>query len=571
MSNRNEDKAIEAERTELISISNGKPQGDLQVARPVYRQEELHEASNYTKPTLNCTFAIVCLMTGQVVATYAPQAMLNHASNITDKHIEFLPMPNRTYEPIEVATAVTFVVAVIQMIMYILRLGIFTNLLSETLVNGFTCGAAFHVISSQLKDLFGLTFAKRRGYFSVLYTFYDALLAVPQANRTAVSISMVAVVLMVLNNEIFKPWLAKKTKVPFPIELAAVVIGTAVCYGFDFHDKYGVTIVGDIPTGLPPPALPAFSLMPHIIVDCLIITIVSYTITISMAFIFAQKAHYEVDANQELLALSLSNAFGSFFSTMPVTGSLARSLIQFNTGGVTQIASIVSCALLLVVLLWVGPLFEYLPKAILASIIVVALKGMLMQAVMLKKFWRLSKWDAIVWIITFLTTVVVSIDIGLLSGIVISLISIFVRGQRPYTCLLGVVPNTDLYLDCKRYKGVQEIEGIKIFHYCGALNFASKAMFKEQLTKKVGFDPSKLLAKIAESKYNNKTDELAVKLLRTLAAEYNELDVALYIASCSGPIFEMLAKCDKYEGQKIKINIYPTIHDAVLYAKLNEF
>ncbi|KAI4455118.1 sulfate transporter [Holotrichia oblita] len=517
------------------------------------------------------TFAIVCLMTGQVVATYAPQAMLNHASNITDKHIEFLPMPNRTYEPIEVATAVTFVVAVIQMIMYILRLGIFTNLLSETLVNGFTCGAAFHVISSQLKDLFGLTFAKRRGYFSVLYTFYDALLAVPQANRTAVSISMVAVVLMVLNNEIFKPWLAKKTKVPFPIELAAVVIGTAVCYGFDFHDKYGVTIVGDIPTGLPPPALPAFSLMPHIIVDCLIITIVSYTITISMAFIFAQKAHYEVDANQELLALSLSNAFGSFFSTMPVTGSLARSLIQFNTGGVTQIASIVSCALLLVVLLWVGPLFEYLPKAILASIIVVALKGMLMQAVMLKKFWRLSKWDAIVWIITFLTTVVVSIDIGLLSGIVISLISIFVRGQRPYTCLLGVVPNTDLYLDCKRYKGVQEIEGIKIFHYCGALNFASKAMFKEQLTKKVGFDPSKLLAKIAESKYNNKTDELAVKLLRTLAAEYNELDVALYIASCSGPIFEMLAKCDKYEGQKIKINIYPTIHDAVLYAKLNEF
>lgn len=164
---------------------------------------------------------------------------------------------------------------------------------------------------------------------------------------------------------------------------------------------------------------------------------------------------------------------------MPITGSLARSLIQFNTGGVTQIASIVSCSLLLVVLLWVGPLFEYLPKvnslkggrgtfipiflfllrlqAILASIIVVALKGMLMQAVMLKKFWKLSKWDAIVWIVTFLTTVVVSIDIGLLSGIIVSLISIFVRGQRPYTCLLGVVPNTDLYLDCKRFKGVSNM------------------------------------------------------------------------------------------------------------------
>ncbi|KAK9751232.1 Sulfate permease family [Popillia japonica] len=816
------------------SISNGKPQGDLQVARPVYRQEELNEASNYTKPSLNLkrtlhgklraisffsicssimpvlewlpryrwkqdilsdiisgitvaimnipqgiayallgnvhpvagiymaffpvliyfffgtsrhisigTFAIVCLMTGQVVATYSSPTTLNGPVNITDNVEQVLSAPDKTYTPIEVATAVTsapdktytpievatavtfvvavmqmimyilrlgvftnllsetlvngftcgaafhvissqlkdlfglsftkrrgyfsvlytfydallaiphanraavsismvavvsmvlnneifkssfpdrFVVAVMQMIMYILRLGVFTNLLSETLVNGFTCGAAFHVISSQLKDLFGLSFTKRRGYFSVLYTFYDALLAIPHANRAAVSISMVAVVSMVLNNEIFKPLLARKTRVPFPIELMVVVIGTAVCYGFDFHDKYGVTIVGDIPTGLPAPALPAFSLMPHIIVDCLIITIVSYTITISMAFIFAQKAHYEVDANQELLALSLSNGFGSFFSTMPITGSLARSLIQFNTGGVTQIASIVSCSLLLVVLLWVGPLFEYLPKAILASIIVVALKGMLMQAVMLKKFWKLSKailasiivvalkgmlmqavmlkkfwklskWDAIVWIVTFLTTVVVSIDIGLLSGIIVSLISIFVRGQRPYTCLLGVVPNTDLYLDCKRFKGVQEIEGIKIFHYCGALNFASKAIFKEQLTKKVGFDVSKVLAKITESKHANQArerdgfvidikciildfsavsyiDPVAVHLLRSLASEYSELDIALYVASCSGPIFEMLAKCDKYEGEKIKINIYPTIHDAVLYAKLNEF
>lgn len=161
---------------------------------------------------------------------------------------------------------------------------------------------------------------------------------------------------------------------------------------------------------------------------------------------------------------------------------------------------------------------------------------------------------------------------------------------------------------------MQEIEGIKIFHYCGALNFASKAIFKEQLTKKVGFDVSKVLAKITESKHANQArerdgfvidikciildfsavsyiDPVAVHLLRSLASEYSELDIALYVASCSGksgivlatptcvkcifpvsgPIFEMLAKCDKYEGEKIKINIYPTIHDAVLYAKLNEF
>ncbi|KRT81144.1 hypothetical protein AMK59_5643, partial [Oryctes borbonicus] len=424
------------------------------------------------------------MMTGQVVSSYSngyqPPGMNNTSiENNTTEPITSIT--GQQYTPIEVATAVTFLVAVFEMIMYVLRLGVFTNLLSETLVNGFTCAAALHVVSSQLKDLFGLNFVKRRGYFAVVLTFYDALLALPSANRVAVSISMGAIVTMVLNNEIFKPWLAKKTKVPFPIELMAVLVGTGVCYGFDFNKKYGLGIVGDIPTGLPPPALPAFSLMPYIAVDSFVIAIVSYTITISMAFIFAQQAHYEVNANQELLALSLSNFLGSFFSSMPVTGSLARSSIQYSVGGVTQVASIISCSLLLGVLLWIGPLFEDLPKCILASIIVVALKSMLVQAKMLKKYWKLSKWDAVVWIVTFLTTFIVSIDIGLLSGIVISLISIFVQGHRPYTCLLGVVPNTDLYLDCKRYKGVQEIDGIKIFHYSGALHFASKAMFKEQL------------------------------------------------------------------------------------------
>ncbi|GJQ80669.1 hypothetical protein Trydic_g9253 [Trypoxylus dichotomus] len=681
-----QDEVFEAENTELIGFANGKPQGDLQVARPVYRQEELHEASNYSKPTtnlrdvfnsklhsINCfsicisiipllswlpnykfkqniisdiicgitvaimhipqgiaygllgnvhpvvgmymaffpvliyfvfgtsrhisigTFAIICLMTGQVVATYSNGQsfdMDSGNSSIGNNTIQpFTSVTGRQYTPIEVATAITFAVAVFEMLMYVLRLGVFTNLLSETLVNGFTTAAAIHVVSSQLKDLFGLNLARRKGYFRVALTFYDALLAVPQANRAAVSISMVAIVIMVINNEICKPRLARITRIPFPIELAAIVMGTAVCYTFDFNLKYGLNIVGEIPTGLPAPALPPFSLMPYIAVDSFIIAIVSYTITISMAFIFAQKAHYEVNANQELLALSLSNFFGSFFSTMPVSAALARSSIQYNVGGVTQIASIVSAFLILIVLLWIGPIFETLPKCILASIIVVSLKSLLVQATMLKKYWKLSKWDALVWVITFLTTVLISLDIGLLSGIIISLLSIFVQGHRPYTCLLGVVPNTDLYLDCKRYKGVQEIEGIKIFHYSGALHFASKAMFKEQLAKKIGFDPAKVLAKQDDVKCNGEgkvpeqllvrciildfsavtyVDPVAAQMLRTLAEECKKLGVSLYITNCSGPIFEMLAKCDKYEGKKSLFNIYPTIHDAVLYAKLNE-
>lgn len=172
---------------------------------------------------------------------------------------------------------------------------------------------------------------------------------------------------------------------------------------------------------------------------------------------------------------------GSFFSCMPISASLSRSLIQQTVGGRTQIASIVSCLLLLIILLWIGPFFELLPRCVLASIIVVrvelyykkirivslkkyiipklfiqvALKGMFQQANQLVKFWKLSKADAIIWIVTFLVVTLVNIDIGLLAGLLVSLIMILLQVIRPYTCLLGHIPHTDLYLDMSRYKAVR--------------------------------------------------------------------------------------------------------------------
>lgn len=150
-------------------------------------------------------------------------------------------------------------------------------------------------------------------------------------------------------------------------------------------------------------------------------------------------------------------------------------------------------------------------QCVLASVIVVALKGMLMQIGQLKDFWKLSRLDAAVWLATFLAVIIVAIDVGLLVGIVLSLACIFIRGMKPYTCLLGHVPQTDLYLDVGRYKAVrintlkiieiiillancinifqaEEINFIKIFHYCGSLNFASRGSFKTELCSLIGLD-----------------------------------------------------------------------------------
>nr|CAD7449721.1 unnamed protein product [Timema bartmani] len=533
------------------------------------------------------TFAVICLMTGKTVtALSSPQIEDRLVSgNITTEP----PLSElREYTPIQVATAVTFMVGIYQLLMYILRLGIVCTLLSETLVNGFTTGAAVHVLSSQIKDLLGVDIAKYKGPFKVVYSFVETCSKITTANVAAIIISAITMVVLVINNEFLKPYVSKVSKVPVPIELLVVVAGTLVSTYTKVIADYDIVVVGTIPTGLPTPTLPPFSLLADVALDSFTITMVAYTVTMSMALIFAQKLSYEVDSNQELLAQGAGNIVGSFFSCMPFSASLSRSLIQQTVGGKTQLASIVSCCILLCILLWVGPFFEPLPRCVLASIIVVALKGMLMQALQLPKFWRLSTLDGVVWLATFITVVFIDIDYGLLAGIVLSLVSIFIQGMKPYTCLLGIVPNTDLYLDVNRYKGTREVQNIKIFHYCGGLNFATRDHFKSELFRLIGLNPQKQLLQIkkdlkrkiaSEKKYLkvrclildfsalSYIDPSGVNMLRILGEEFSKIEIPVYVSGSSCPVYENLKRCGLFGEAESQFKIFPTVHDAVVFAR----
>ncbi|CAH2093415.1 unnamed protein product [Euphydryas editha] len=311
-----------------------------------------------------------------------------------------------------------------------------------------------------------------------------------------------------------------------------------------------------------------------------------------MALIFATKEKYEVDANQELLALGASNVFGSFFCCAPLCASLSRSYIQYQAGSKTGITSLVSASLILCVLLWVGPFFELLPRCVLASIIAVSLKGMFMQVKELAKFWKLSKLDAVVWLVTFLTTVLINIDIGLGAGLLASVATLFCRSQKPYTCLLGRVLDTDLYLDIKRYRAAEEIPGIKIFHYCGGLNFASKNLFRATLFRKIGYlnqqddDDSHLTKSESfewDSNIRNKVqcviiDATALSYvdapgIKSLVAAQSELvanDVTVLLAGANGPVLEMIERYNSLESEQLQLDTFPTVHDAVVFYKMLE-
>ncbi|KAG7303244.1 hypothetical protein JYU34_011711 [Plutella xylostella] len=539
------------------------------------------------------TFAVVCLMAGKVVLQHAHHPDL---LNVTNATLTTPPPPlgEGEYTPIQVVSVVCLVVGLFQMAMWVLRLGAVSTLLSEPLVSGFTTAASFHVLASQLKDLFGVRIRKLSGNYKVIYTVIEVVKNLPYLNWAAFTISAIACLVIALNNELLKPWVSKRSKIPVPIELIAIVTGTLVSRFWGLKEQFGVALVGHIPTGLPVPSVPPLELMPAVALDAGTITVVSYTISMSMALIFAAKEKYEVDANQELLALGSSNVFASFFGCAPFCASLSRSYIQYQAGSKTPLTTVISALLVLSVLLWLGPFFTLLPRCVLAAIIVVSLKGMFVQVKELGKFWKLSKLDALVWIVTFVITCFVSIDIGLGAGLLASVGSLFCRSQAPYTCLLGRVADTDLYLDCKRYRAAEEIPGIKIFHYCGGLNFASKNLFRATLFRKVGYmkptageerrdednnvtkadyewDPTihtRVKCVIIDATALSYVDAPGIKTLVAVQRELAASHITVLLAGANGPMLEMIARYNSLEADRLQLDVFPTVHDAVVYHRI---
>ncbi|XP_055536132.1 solute carrier family 26 member 6 [Wyeomyia smithii] len=527
-------------------------------------------------------FAVVSLMTAKVVASYAtvtPVEMINGTS------FDLPPMdPSEPqYTAIQVVTALSFVVGCYHLIMSLIRLGTLSALLSEPLVSGFTTAAAIHVLVSQMKDLLGVSIPRYKGSFKNILALRDLASELPNSNLPTVYTSVIVILFMIFMNEYLKPWSSTKCRFPIPAELMAVVGGTMASYYIRLGPDFAVKLVGEIPIGLPAPEMPPVSLLKLVAVDAIAITIVSYSIVMSMGLIFAQKEGYEVRANQELIAMGTTNIVGSFFSCVPTACSLSRSLIQHQAGGKTQITAVVSSMLILVVLLWVGPYFETLPRCVLASIIFVALKGMLWQVKHIKKFQREGSLELFVWLVTFLSVTIIDIDIGLLIGVIFSLVALYIKGWKSYYSLLGTVPETAIYVDIGSHQRAEEVPHIKIFRYSGPINFASRATFKKALTKEVGVS-QKLVQRA--SRYEAAGDGAGLQIIKTviidlssvphidtaackvfndLKKEMNTVGVSTLIACPADCVYETLLHAESIgEGG---FHIFPTIHDAVLYAQ----
>ncbi|KAM8957507.1 LOW QUALITY PROTEIN: sulfate anion transporter 1 [Lycaon pictus] len=456
-------------------------------------------------------FSLLCLMVGQVVdrelllagfgpAQDAPGPAANGSAANASTSAAGLGPPDCGQDcyAIRVATALTLVAGIYQVLMGILRLGFVSAYLSQPLLDGFAMGASVTILTSQLRHLLGVQIPRHQGLGMVVSTWLSLLRSIGQANLCDVLTSATCLVVLLAAKELADRC-RHRLKVPLPTELLVIVTATLVSHYGQFHERFGSSVAGDIPTGFVAPRVPDPGLMWRVVLDAVPLALVASAFSISLAEMFARSHGYSVRANQELLAVGCCNVLPAFFHCYVTSAALSKTLVKTATGCRTQLSSVVSAAVVLLVLLALAPLFRDLQRCVLACVIVVSLRGALRKVRDVPQLWRLSPADALVWVATAATCVLLSVEAGLLAGLVLSLLSLAGRTQRPRAVLLAQIGDTGFYEDAAEFEGLVPEPGVRVCSASrGPLYYANKDFFLRSLYGLTGLDAGQAAARRKE-------------------------------------------------------------------------
>ncbi|NWY75763.1 S26A6 protein, partial [Erithacus rubecula] len=449
-----------------------------------------HFSSLPTLYLLSGPFAVISVMIGSLTESLVPSENFVESingSNVTNEEL-------RDAARVELVATITVLTGIFQVALGLLQFGFVVTYLSDPLVRGYTTASSVHVLVSQLKNVFGVSQSEHSGPLSLFVTVIDLCKKLPDTNVGTLVTAIIAMVAILIVKELNHKF-AAKLPMPIPIELITIIVSTGISYGVNLNDKFGISVVGKIPSGLKPPVAPKVSYFGQVAGNAFAIAVVGYAICISLGKIFALKHGYKVDSNQELIALGLSNFLGGFFQCFAISCSMSRSLVQESTGGNSQVAGVIASLVILVTILKIGELFRDLPKAILAAIIIVNLKGMFKQFRDLSTLWKSNRVDLLVWIVTFVATLLLNLDIGLAVSVAFGLLTVIFRTQLPHYSILGRISDTDVYRDVMEYDMAQEVPGVKIFRSSSTIYFANVELYAEALKKKSGIDVDRLIEK----------------------------------------------------------------------------
>ncbi|KAM0972258.1 hypothetical protein ACFX2H_019789 [Malus domestica] len=389
----------------------------------------------------------------------------------------------------------TFFAGVTQLTLGFLRLGFLIDFLSHASIVGFMGGAAITISLQQLKGLLGIKiFTKKPDIVSVMRSVFSAVHHGWNWQTILIGVSFLAFLLLT-------KYIGKKNKklfwVPAIAPLISVILSTFFVY-ITRADKKGVAIVYKIRPGVNPPSAHLIYFTGENVMKGFrigsVAGMVALTEGVAIARTFAGIKDYEVDGNKEMVAMGTMNIIGSFTSCYVATGSFSRSAVNYMAGCHTAVSNIVMSLVVLLTLELITPIFKYTPNAILASIIISAVLGLIDFEAM-KLIWKIDKFDFVACMGAFFGVVFISVEIGLLLAVSISFAKILLQVTRPRTTLLGKLPRTNVYRNIQQYPHATQIPGILIIRVDSAIYFSNSNYTKERILRWVTDEEEQLKEK----------------------------------------------------------------------------
>lgn len=443
-----------------------------------------------------------------------------------------------------------------------LRLGFLANFLSHSVVSAFISASAIIIALSQARHLLGINSSGE----TITDIVTGLVSSAPDTNATTFVIGFGVIAFLflvkargtqVLHGLGMKLSMAKMVSRTAPV--IGVIITILLAWSLQLPDS-GVAVVGAIPGGMPGLTWPDFSpeLVRHLALPAALISIIGYVESISVGRTLGAKRREKVNDNQELVALGGANLASAISGAFPVTGGFSRSVVNYDAGAVTQAASVYTAIFIALATLFLTPALYFLPKATLAATIVVAVLS-LADFTVFRKTWQFSRSDFIAVSFTFLLTLFFGVEVGVSSGVLVSLALHLHRTSRPHIAEVGQIQGTEHFRNVKRFKvdTVPEILSVRVDE---SLFFANANRLEAFVFEKI-FANDRIAHVVLMFNAINEIDYSALEVLEELNTRLFEQGILLHISELKGPVQDKLNQVNFLN--ELSGKVYLSQHQAI--------
>jgi SulP family sulfate permease len=432
------------------------------------------------------------------------------------------------------------------LVLGLLRMGFVANLLSHPVISGFVTGSAVLIALGQLKPLLGIPAVGE----TALALLLSLLARAGGLHPPTATLGLLSVLALWAARRYLAPGLRrvgmkeKSSEIVAKLApMAVVLLAIGVVAAFALDTRRGVAVVGDIPAGLPTLTftLPSFGQLQALVVPAVMIALIGFVESVSVAQSLAIKRGERIDPDAELRGLGAANLASAFSGGFPVTGGFARSVVSFAAGARTPLAGVVASTLMAVVLLGLTGLFERLPLAVLAATIIVAVVG-LIDLGTLRHAWHYDRADAVAWLVTALGVLGLGVEAGVGLGVAMSIGTFLWRASRPHIAVVGRVGDSEHFRNERRF-AVKTYPGLLLLRVDESLFFANVPPVLRRIEEEIARrgDVRHLVLDLSSVSH---VDLTGVEALQRLQADLRERGIALHLAEVRGPVMDRLKETD---------------------------